>query len=360
VTHHSSNSSAVREVVIVIPDLYLAAAAQRQDSGRALPGLEHIGRFGTRATLLAGWRSWLADWLLDAADPFASLPPAVAVEYGLRPALSLTCASDPGAAARSVWFATPLHLIAGLTRVHLDAHGLLRLRAQEAAAFGSEFARVFAGSSWELAPLESGEFLAFGPPLAPALTTEPARWLGGDVGEVLPSGPGSTALRQLGAEIEMWLHGSVLNEKRTSAAEPAVSTLWLWGGGTISQERPRAANRRALLLGSDSYLLGLAQYIGTKPQALPARLVEVLGYPEASRAALVAELAGMLQPMRDRTSLEALATLDESFLQPGIEAVKTGELEQLTVLANDRRLTVRRGHGLRRWRRARPGLRSFT
>jgi hypothetical protein len=49
----------VRELVIVIQDLYLPEAPAA-GVPLALPGLEFVARFGTRVSLAHGWRAWLA------------------------------------------------------------------------------------------------------------------------------------------------------------------------------------------------------------------------------------------------------------------------------------------------------------
>ena len=56
----------VRELVIVIADLYLPAepgAARPRPAPRGLPGLECFTRWGARERLAHGWRAWLAAWL---------------------------------------------------------------------------------------------------------------------------------------------------------------------------------------------------------------------------------------------------------------------------------------------------------
>ena len=350
--HSSNGSSAVREVVIVIPDLYVAAGQESTPAARALPGLEQLARSGTRATLPVGWRPWLARWLLGPDDPLSDLAPAAVAARSLSSVQAVE-----GAAAGSVWLATPVHLLAGLSSVHLDVHGVLRIVDEDATALAGEFMRVFEGSGWRLEALESGEFLAFGPEIAPADTVEPARWLGRDVAEGLPTGPGARVLRRLGVEIEMWLHGSPLNDVRARRGDAAISTLWLWGGGSAGPRGPSArTNSHTRLCGTDSYLGGLGAHIGERRRALPARLGEVFGYPHTSKVAVVVELASMLHSTGERTMLEALGMVDEYFLEPGARAVKDGALEQLTVLANDRRLTLHRVHRWRWWRRSRPGL----
>jgi len=145
----------MNEFVIVIPDLYLSsdsaeiagsvhATGSRGRAGTdasadgagvfirgtgsssALPGLERIARFGRRRTLEpeGGWRPRLARAL--GRDDLADMPPAAIV-------MARTCASQPPAS--TVWLATPLHLIAGLTSLHLDRRSLLRLSEAEAEAF---------------------------------------------------------------------------------------------------------------------------------------------------------------------------------------------------------------------------------
>src|ERR1700679_1372623 len=79
----------VREIVIVISDLYLApgrsggspeAAASAREAAAAsvtLSGFEHAARFGQRRSIEGegGWRPWLARWL--GRDDLATVAPAV-------------------------------------------------------------------------------------------------------------------------------------------------------------------------------------------------------------------------------------------------------------------------------------------
>src|ERR1700753_4324018 len=67
----------VREVVIVISDLYVSQEEPQQwPEGVSLPGLAQVVRFGTRAGVAAGgWRTWLAT-RVGAASEIASAAPA--------------------------------------------------------------------------------------------------------------------------------------------------------------------------------------------------------------------------------------------------------------------------------------------
>jgi hypothetical protein len=53
---------------------------------------------------------------------------------------------------------------------------------------------------------------------------------------------------------------------------------------------------------------------------------------------------------------EALAELDRRFVSPALAALRQGEVESVVLVANDRRLLVRRGDRLKLWRRPRLGI----
>jgi hypothetical protein len=126
----------VRELVVVISDLYLPAsdageASAAKRSG-APPGLEYLARFGHKSAIEEGWRAWLARWL-DRDDLVGIAPASIA-------AVGHNCARG------SAWFATPVHLIASLTRLHLDRRSLLRLSAEDLAKLSEDFGRSFGDS----------------------------------------------------------------------------------------------------------------------------------------------------------------------------------------------------------------------
>jgi hypothetical protein len=346
----------VREIVMVIADLYLppdaaAAAPELAAAFVQVPGIESAGRFGQHAALPHGWREWLVERV--GRTDLSGLAPACVVGAAHRAALS---------DASGTWIATPVHLRAGLTRVHLDHRGLLHLPPAEQTMLAADFRRTFGASSLSLIPLSSGEFLLSAPGIAPVATVEPARCAGGDVAEVLPHGPAAAPLRRLAAEIEMWLHGQALNEARGERGEPPVSALWLWGAeGRRAWPEPRACtDGQGTAFGSDCWLQGLWHLQGSACRALPEGLEEALAASDAaSRVLLIAEAGRELQ--RNEGSLaQAVARLDERFVSPALRALRRGELASVTLIVNDARATLRRGSHLRLWRRRRAGLGSFA
>jgi hypothetical protein len=339
----------VRELVIVIADLYLPRGADAEHARAAVtagtaPGIEYAGRFGERATLTEGWRAWLAHRIGRAE--LAGVAPA---------RIAAVCVAEPGgagAADATAWIATPVQLVADLTRVHLPAHGLLRLQPAELAALTASFRSAFGGSGFTLHPLPCGELLLFTAGMAPLATLEPARAAGGDLAQVLPQGRQAASLRRLGAEIEMWLHGEPLNSTRTQRGEAPVTSLWLWGSAgapgvplTVPDAGVGAGLGAPRAFGSDAWLDGLWRIQGSACERLPPRLSREGG--ERDLEVWVLSLA------------PTLAQLDARFISPAIEALRRGAADIVTLIANDTCVTLGPRSGRHFWRRARPGLRCF-
>jgi hypothetical protein len=331
----------VHEFVIVIADLYLPEDSSVDADG--LPGLERVARFGGRARLKDGWRAWLAREAGHAA--LAAEPPAC---------IAALCA-DEGTAG-FLWLATPVHLVTGLTSLHLEQRGLLRLPMTTLRMLAEDFGNVFHGSGFKLTPLASGGFLVAGPAVSSGDTLEPARCIGVDIGAALPR---ASELRRLGAEIELWLHEHPVNLARIERGALPISTLWLWGGGMRARTPSAAAAQTATTTerayGSDPYLNGLACARGERTQALPEKVDDLLHAP-ARRIVIVVELAELLAADQALDVGAALATVDARWILPATRLVARGAVRTLRVLANDRCLSLTRRNRLRLWRPACRGL----
>jgi len=356
----------VREIVIVIADLYLepelaaspaaamaaspvaaaagiAAAAGGGAQEDAALGIGQLARFGEKKTLPAGWRAWVAQWL--GLPQFAGAPPASIAAAAL--------ADVP--ADRVVWHATPLHLMAGLTSVHFDRRSVLRPPRAELEALAASFSATFHGSGFALHPLEGGELLLSGPAVpAPAATTEPARMLLTPVAEALPAGEGAPALRRLGAEIEMWLHHHPVNDERARRGAPPVAALWVWGGGA-SAAAAAGAQRRLTdqAFGADTYVRGLWRLAGGESLPMPVDWAALIGESRAQRALGVVEVAELLHAHVPWSLADAVAEIDRRLIVPSLAALRSGRLERLVLLANDRSLSLRAADRWRLWRHLR-------
>lgn len=352
----------MREIAVVISDFYLPRGADALSSGvgATLPGLEEVARFAQRSALDGGWRAWLARWM-DRDDLARAAPAAVAA-----------AASAQVFSTGSVWIANPIHLIAGLTSLHLDYRGLLRLPAQDLARLALDFTKTFGEAEFQLEALESGTFLLRTSRTLNALTTEPSRALAHELEASLPNGPDASVLKRLGAELEMWLHSHPVNEARARRGELPVSTLWPWGGSGTALQPQNAAPRHGtaathgtgathrfaadpsaglIAFGSDPYLVGLSRLTALRLRPLPERLPDLGDWSHSQRVVLVAELTASLHANPGWTMFEALAHVDRCFILPAVEALRAGAVDSVFVIANDVRLRVGRRDRLRFWRR---------
>jgi hypothetical protein len=365
----------VEEVVIVITDLYLANAAEAASiRGVELPGLARIARFGNGQALAQGWRPWLATW--SGQGELARSAPAT-----IAAAASRATAEDVN--GRMMWLATPVHLVAGLSSVHLDARGLLQVELDTRRELAQDFNSVFAESGFRLEALASAGFLVSGPRIDDRDIVEPARILGASVSEVLPEAANAPTLRRLVAEIEMWLHSHPVNADRGRRGRLPITALWLWGGGEAREgialgfdtqplgtdttdTVPASVVRGAALaatgtpipgvaFGDDPYLHGLWRTSGSNARATPRTFEEVLAHT-GRRAVFVLELSQSFDEHRSWTIREALADLDRRWIVSALDALRRGDIGRVTVVANDHHLTLGARDPWKLWRMPRPAL----
>ncbi len=314
----------------------------------SLPRLAQLEQWlarGEGSRLEAGWQQWLLEAFGDerhAAHSWAQVAAAAV------PAASAADASQHPAGA---WFATPVHLVAGLDTVRVHPAGLLTLTRDEQLELTRDFATVFQGSGWTLHATQQRELLLQTDQSLQARSSDPARWLGSDPAEGMVAGADAGPLRRLGAELEMWLHEHPVNRARSARSLLPVSALWLWGGmapaPAIAPVRSQtAADARATTLtvyGADLFLAGLCVGAGARSLEL------ALPWPAAH------EVAGapgdvivhwQLGPTPDTASLQAL---EQQLIAPLLSQLRRGDWDSLTLLAGDQAVLLRR-HGWRVWR----------
>ena len=349
----------VREIVIVIADLYLPRELRSPagDGFTNIPGIERIARFGACASLPHGWRNWLLA-TIGRAD-LQEVAPACIAAAALETGSDAAATAQHAPAAVTRWIATAVHVRAGLTSAQLDRRGLLRLAPAEQTTLAADFAGHFGSAHYTLVPLPAGEFLLGTPGLTPYAVAEPARHAGAVLEQLMPPGPATAPLRRLLTEIEMWLHAHPLNEARRARGAPPITALWPWGAtGRIVQPEARALSGLQAAFGRDAWLEGLWRLQGGTCRPVPQQLEQVLA-AGASLAVLTVEVGGELCDERD-TVAAALSRLDERFITPALQALGRRTLTGVTVVLNDARVRVGRGSLRRFWRRPVRGLAGFA
>jgi hypothetical protein len=348
----------VPRLALLLRDLYPPRVPEPGEAGERLPSLEHWLARGDARAAEGGWRAWLA-----AATLGAALPPGQG-GAGLAAAALLD-----GAAGRYYWFATPVHYVAGLDTLHLPAAGLLTLSAAEQQALVTDFRRVFTDAPWRLHALGYRDLLLEGPDPGEHATEDPAGVAGSDLAAAQPRGAGVRPLRQLAAEIEMWLFEHPLNRERERRDELPVTGLWPWGGGAAAAA-VRAPAARIRVHGADAYSAALAAAAGQSLQATPAHAEALLATNAGVANADVANADVADADVADADVADAdvavvlsgactlgwpdLLRLEQQWFAPLLAQLAAGRWSALTLVLGARRHELRSWHRWRAWRRPRP------
>jgi hypothetical protein len=310
----------MRRLTLILSDLYVPEGSR--DAVPA-PNLEWLLRFARRRQPIADWRTWLAS------------------ELGYNPEAVQPLAGFAGPAG--AWFATPVHLLAALDHVRLDAHGLLDVARTERGEWCAAFARTF-GPQYGLLDDDVRGFFLTGLAAADVLTTDPARLLGADIAPGLPRGENADELRRLAAEIEMWLHAEPLNVARARRGARPLSALWLWGGGMARRvAAPEARSGEVEFFAHDVFVSALARDAGRAVRSVPEQpaALDESGLDPAHRIVVLA-------PMSSEPRM-SLADVDRTWLGAAKSAVARGDA--LDVVVNDWVLRISGRGSWRFWRR---------
>ena len=266
----------------------------------------------------------VADWRADAfraiAQPSARMPGVAAA------ALFAERGLVDGA---SVFLAAPVRYLADMNNVRLPADGILSLRPSEAEALAVDFNRVWNDAGMRMLTGQYADlFCVFDEPVE-AVTADPENVLDRHIAGHLPTGAGAPRLRRLMSEIEMWLFEHAVNRIRIADAAPALTGLWLWGGGPALTSLPAVNGWTA---GDDPLF-----------KAFAARS---LGAPLHAASGVVAIAA---EPGTD----EWLA-LESRWLARSAADLRAGRIERLDLSAGNRCFSVSARWNWRPWRRRRP------
>jgi hypothetical protein len=317
-------------VIAGLPDLPPASHAELP----AWPALDELLRLGDCANASRDWRSgMLGDLGVDALG--AEAPAVIAAAALQLPAGAAVC------------LAAPVHAVAGLSRVHLHAAGLLQLDAQQGEEFAAAFAAQF-GDELRLHPLAGG-WLLEGACAAAARDEDPQDLLGMPLERSAARSDEERQLRRLGAEIEMWLAALPLNEKRRRRGELPANLLWLWGGGRVgagTSLHPRPP-LRLQAHGADPWLAGCAALFGATVEPLAQ------GWPQPRTGntrvdSVVREVIVLHAGGVDGAHLRRW---DEEWFAPLLNDLRAQRIEALTLRLGRRAWRVHRRLWSAPWRR---------
>ena len=143
--------------------------------------------------------------------------------------------ADGGEPGRHHWLrADPVHLKLEGSRLVLADGGTFSISQQEAESLTDSLNPHFSADGLTFYPLRPDRWYLRSE-TAPALeTTQLTAAAGKSIDTLLPRGGDARTWRTRLNDVQMLLHGHAVNEARERAGQPPINSVWLWGGGTLS------------------------------------------------------------------------------------------------------------------------------
>jgi hypothetical protein len=244
------------------------------------------------------------------------------------PVAPLTFRFDAGRLASGYLLrADPVHLRADQSVLRLFDASTFSIEQHESDELVDTFNRFYAGQGMRLqAPCPQRWYLEL--EQSPGISTTPLLSVGGkDIDACLPQGTGAADWHRILNEVQMLFHEHPVNVEREQRGEPAINSLWFWGGGVS----PAAFAGDVARIATDHELgLGLAQLSATPRVDVPVGIDELLAGGGMTLVVNDALAAATQYGDVDRWLVE-LRELEERWFKPLLNAMKQGKLDGLEI-----------------------------
>ncbi len=238
------------------------------------------------------------------------------------PVAPYTLLADGGAPERHFWLrADPVHLRLGRDTLTFADGAAFDVSRAESEALVETLNRHF-GDAMLLYPLQPARWYVRLPKAPDMRTTPPSAAREETIEGHLPSGPDAMRFHALMNEAQMLLHEHPVNVEREARGEPALNSVWFWGGGVIDTAKTRPFST---VFGDDPLARGLALAAGIPVRALPKDAGAMLAAAGDEGVALV-----VLDPPRSVAS-ERRAALERRWFGPLLAALQSGRIGMLTL-----------------------------
>ena len=291
-----------------------------------LPGLTEL-RAGMTASVRA---PALAHLLAMSGAPTregGGIAAALAARYGvirqadwpLAPIRLAALGVDPGTA---FWLAAdPVTLTVGRSEVRL-AGVVDDLARADADALVATLNAHFADDGLTFVAPRPDAFFVRATTMTRLATQPPGAALSRPLHRLLPAGADADAWRRWQSEIEMLLHEHPVNVERERGGRSPVNSVWFSCGGTMPQRPVPAVSIRTFA--TAGIAATLAAHVGSPARALPGHLGAARDDAGGADSIVVA-----LEPAPE------VATLERAWVAPARDALASGALDAVTLLADD-------------------------
>jgi hypothetical protein len=275
------------------------------------------------------------------------------------PVAPLTLELDGGEAGAAYCLrADPVHLRMDRDRLALVENALFDLTLDEANAFGAVLTDHFAKEGIEFHAARPKRWYVRLPQTPRLVTHSTMEAAGRDVQRFLPSGADALTWHRLFNEAQMLLHDHAVNAERERRGEPAVNSVWFWGGGIKAPARGRPCDA---LWSDDALAIALGSTADISVCACPRTAAEwraAAAVGESSHLIVLDRLACAAAHQDSMTWQSELMDLEASWFAPLARSLREGHLASVTLIAPGDsacwRFEVQRTDLLKFWRNAKP------
>lgn len=182
------------------------------------------------------------------------------------------------------WYAylDPVHLLPNRDTLMLLPASHLRISDSEAHSLCRDIAAFFQDQSWDVRYLSASHWLLRLPQSPDLQLIDLAEAQSANLLELMPRGSDATQWKKNLTELQMFLHHHTINQQRDQQGLPGINSVWLWGGGSLSQWRAgqqvsRADNAEHITLyADDAEIVGMARYLALTLKSSDGELSDLL------------------------------------------------------------------------------------
>src|SRR5713101_766831 len=218
------------------------------------------------------------------------------------PAAPYTLLADGGTPERHFWLrADPVHLRLGRDTLTFADGAAFDVSRAESEALVETLNRHF-GNAMLFYPVQPARWYVRLQAAPDMHTTPPSAAREETIEGNLPSGPDAMRFHALMNEAQMLLHEHPVNAEREERGEPALNSVWFWGGGVIDAAKARPFSA---VITDDPLARGLALAAGIPALALPKDAGSALAaLGDEGRVLAVPDAPRETQLREGRTALE--------------------------------------------------------
>jgi hypothetical protein len=276
----------------------------------------------------------------DADDFQRSLPHErwIARQFGLESALHES-GSPPVASPlmqvmdvppqAGAWFVLqPVHIHIARDHLVLTDPRRLALSDTESRALFDIASPLFQEAGKRLAYGDAGTWFVEAGDWAALQTSSPDAASGHNIDIWMPKGPGERDWRKVQNDVQMHWFNHAVNEERERKQLKPVNSVWLWGGPSRESEQPRHYDKTFNL---SAWMRAFRKFVPDYAHATDGQgMVPLL----EKRNLLL--LDNLLEPALSNDWgrwLESVRQLDEKWFAPLLQALKSGKLDRISLIA---------------------------